>query len=144
MLLATPATCHEKRISYAEQDGIITLTEQEGVPGGGSMQEHRNHLRRMLTTIQVRRRLAGRTFTGAALVLHKLGLARHQWAATSHLAIILPTVICCFQSSTTVRSARGHRLKAGLSKHVCRCKMNVGTLPASASTSAGAPRHVRE
>lgn len=55
VLIATRGNCHEKRISYAEQDGIITLTELQGL-SGFTQQESKHHLLRLLTTIKVRAR----------------------------------------------------------------------------------------
>lgn len=56
MLIATRGGCHEKRISYAEQDGTITLTELQGLSGGTQQARRKHHLLRLLTTIKVRAR----------------------------------------------------------------------------------------
>lgn len=42
----------DKTLTYAEHDGVIKLTEQEG-PWGGDLQQQQHHLLRLDRTIEV-------------------------------------------------------------------------------------------
>jgi len=53
VVMVTSSRCHERSLSCAEHEGIITITEQEGPWHGTNTKTHQHNLLRLERTIEV-------------------------------------------------------------------------------------------